>query len=136
MHSKSVRKTHSMPEPTPAIVEVDDIRLPSIRADLEQYGNARRLNDMCGECDGQLWSVDHNVVCEQCSTVIGGAHDTPSYQSTPDDFRLPRDTEDRSTHSNSERPRCVGGFPHTYDWVQSDEIDGVVIELDPEEFYQ
>lgn len=83
----------------------------------------------CPECEGTLWDLDNETVCGDCSIVLGSS--SHSSQSDWEYF-----FENRPEHWNSERPRCVGGFPWAYDWVRSSDIDGAVSDVDPAQFYR
>lgn len=107
--------------------------LPSINRDLRGRGDATRADGECSDCNGALWNVGRTeVICENCSVLVSSGNDVPWY-SKPE-LRL--DNDDRSTYNNSERRRCAGGFPHTYDWVKSSEIDDSVRDVNPSDFYK
>jgi len=82
----------------------------------------------CPECDGTLIEDDDDVYCNTCHVMPA------STRMHPDD---PWHTfgEQRPEYRNSTYRRCVGGFPGTYEWVRSADIDCTVRELDPHTFY-
>lgn len=99
-------------------VRTDD--LPSITRDLERDAGATRTGEECVECEGDLWRLQGDTICANCSIVIGSGS-VPGVT----DVRL---NGSRSTHSNSGTPRCIGGFPHAYDWGGDED--------NPESFYR
>jgi len=102
---------------------------PSIGDDLRAMG-ATVASGSCSECDGTLYNCDHEVVCANCSLVIGSDtdHDT---QSLWERFR-----DDRPGYHNSNHKRCPGGFPDSYDWVKREDIDQPVKKVNPDTFYK
>lgn len=84
----------------------------------------------CPECEGTIWDLGGELVCGECSIVLGSDREGDGLTEWDHFF------EDRPEHWNSEKPRCVGGFPWTYDWVGSDDVDGSVSSLNPENFYK
>lgn len=108
-----------------------DDSLPNIRDDLRDMGGTP-AEGTCSECNGVLYELEYEVVCSRCSVVLGsGGGRTGSEKSQWDHFQ-----EDRSTYHNSNKHRCVGGFPHVYEWTESDEVDQAIKQLHPTEFYK
>jgi hypothetical protein len=105
-----------------------DGTLPSIGSEIQSHGGTVTQGE-CAECDGTLYEYEHEVVCGNCSIVVGADTNT---QSTT---RWAEFNNDRPTYYNSNKPRCVGGFPDTYDWVKREDIDHPVRQLDPNKFY-
>lgn len=87
-------------------------------------------DEECPECEGPVWNNGSEKVCGDCSAVVSADPE----RRDPDEWEKFHD--DRPEHWNSEQKRCVGGFPWVYDWIRSDEIDSVVAEVDPENFYR
>ena len=88
----------------------------------------------CSNCDhGQLWSHDNEVVCDRCAIV----HDEEDRRRRARTISDPW-TRFRRTRGNynSGKKRCVGGYPHPYDWVESSDIDGSVSDVAATEFYR
>lgn len=106
-----------------------DDSLPSIRTDLRNMGGTV-ADGSCPDCDGVLYELEYEVVCSSCSIVIGS--DTREEKQTRwDAFRA-----DRPDYYHSSKKRCIGGFPNTYDWVEREDIDNPVKQLDPASFYK
>lgn len=95
----------------------------------------RQTESTCQQvgCPGTLWYRQNTLICDQCAASIdvnerrsrgylGGAWG--------------RFWADRSTYKESNRVRMVGGFLDPYDWVTSDEHDGVVSDLSGQDFYR
>ena len=103
--------------------------------DLKNEGYRRTESD-CHEddCEGQLWYDDHTLVCSECYLTID--LDRQRRQLTlgevPD---LYDGSVDPPTYNNSGRVRLPGGFP-IYEWINSDDIEGTVRDLEPENFYR
>lgn len=107
----------------------DGTTLPSIHDDL-RAGGGTVAQGLCPNCRGTLYDHDHEVICANCSTVIGA--DTSIEQQTPwEYFRA-----NRPTYHTSDKNRCLGGFPHVYDWVEREDIDRPIKRIDPETFYR
>lgn len=65
------------------------------------------------QCNGDLWKNHAERVCDRCSVVLG--------QDTRRKSQRQRRTEWEYFHAHREkyrsgRTRCVGGYPHAYDW--------------------
>jgi len=108
-----------------------DGTLPSIGDELRSMG-ATVSQGSCSECDGTLYDHEHEVICGNCSLVIGADTSSTTNRTT----RWEYFRSNRPTYRNSNRTRCVGGFPHPYDWVDRDDIDQPVKKLDPSNFYR
>lgn len=102
---------------------------PSIGDELRSMG-ATVADGNCSECDGTLFDYENEVICSNCSLVIGADTSTSSSKTSWDYFN-----ENRPRYYNSNRPRCIGGFPNTYDWVKREDIDHPVKEIEPTSFY-
>lgn len=115
----------------PATIEYvcDSNPLPMIKHELQAKG-ATEADDPCIECGATTYELDNEIICGNCSVVVDGTDTTESH-STWEQFWA-----HRSTYRNSGRIRCVGGFPHVHDWVTSDEIEGTVGDISPEQFYR
>lgn len=111
-----------------AIFETDE--LISIRSELEQ-SSAQPAGGYCPSCGGTLFEQGHEVVCSDCSLVLGNNNSGRSRTSLWDTH-----FEHRPRYHRSNRRICVGGFVQAYDWVSSDEHDGSVRSLDPSQFYK
>jgi len=109
----------------------DDSTLPSIESDLRDHG-ATRSGGTCSECDGVLYDYEHEVICENCSLVISA--DTSSSRDRTSHWTHFKNS--RPTYNNSKQKRCVGGFPHVYSWVKSEDIDQPISSVDPNSFYR
>jgi len=107
----------------------DDTSLPSIGDELRSQHGATVAPGTCAECNGTLYECEYEVVCGNCSVVVGSDTETESTS------RWAQFENDRPHYHNSKRARCVGGFPDTYDWVKSEDIDHPVRQLDPNKFY-
>lgn len=107
----------------------DGCTLPNIGNELRSMG-ATVSDGSCSECDGTLYDHKHEVVCANCSMVIGADTRTTNSKTSWDYFR-----ENRPKYHNSHHLRCVGGFPDSYDWVKREDIDHPVKHLEPTEFY-
>lgn len=107
-----------------------DDSLPSIHDDLMR-GGATVAVGSCSECDGTIYDNDDEVVCGNCSLVIGSDTARGSGPSPWEHFQ-----ENRPTYYNSNKQRCPGGFPDAYDWVEREDIDRPVKKIDPETFYR
>lgn len=108
----------------------------SIRSELRSSSQAREIGRECDldDCTGMLWNTGSHIVCESCFTIV--EQQTQHDPSDPwEQFRNNRD-EDYNKHSNSDEPRCVGGFPHVYDWVKRSDIDYSIAQVDPTSFYK
>lgn len=95
----------------------------------------QRTESKCKEddCDGLLWYSENMLVCDRCSASIDlEARRSASYTEDPWD----RYQDNPPTYRNSGRVRMPGGFLSGYDWLTSDDVDGVLSEVDPQEFYQ
>lgn len=90
---------------------------------LSSTPGTQKLNGRCKHCGGQLWQYDNDVVCEECSTVIGGDEHPVDLEDPWVVFRRNRRELDWN------RKRCVGGFPHAYSWNAANEEE-------PVEFYE
>ena len=101
--------------------------------DLSSVGY-RRTQSTCHEeeCDGTLWYDDHTLVCGQCSTAID--LDQRRRRVVVED-PWERYRRDPPRYHNSGIVRMPGGFLSAYNWVESDDIDGGVGSVNPEEFY-
>lgn len=106
-----------------------DDTLPSIGSELQSRGGTV-TQGTCSECDGTLYEYEHEVICGNCSIVVGA--DTSTTQSTT---RWEEFKNNRPQYHNSNKYRCVGGFPDTYDWVKREDIDHPVSKVDPNKFY-
>lgn len=97
----------------------------------------RRTESEChtDDCEGQLWYDSHTLVCDTChqTTDLDEQRRTFSLRD-PAVMHREQSREDRPTYENSGRVRLPGGFP-VYDWINSDDVDGTVSDLDPENFY-
>lgn len=101
---------------------------------LSEKGFTREESD-CPSCShGSLWSRRHEVVCERCATVFGG-EDRRQRRSVRRENPWEWFRENRGSY-RSGRKRCVGGYPHPYAWVTSDEISHAVADLAPGAFYK
>lgn len=113
-----------------AIAHVFDTdHLPSIADDLRRTGGTV-ANGSCPVCGGVLYDHEHEVVCSRCSLVVGSSIASES-QSPWDYFR-----DNRPDYYHSNKSRCVGGFPDSYDWVEREDLDRPVKKIDPELFYE
>lgn len=83
----------------------------------------------CPECDGNLQEVDGDTYCEDCSLIPSSS--TMQALSPWEYF-----AQERPTYRHSEKKRCVGGFPRTYDWVTSEEAETSVRDVQPSKFYK
>lgn len=92
--------------------------------------SASRTDGECPECEGTLYEADFDTFCGSCGLVISSSSSTDRISAWEYHRQNP------SEHWNSGRQRCIGGFPHAYDWVSSDEIDGPVDSIDPTQFYR
>lgn len=108
---------------------LDDVSLPPVGSELQQKG-ATATDRSCPSCNGTLYDADSEVVCGTCSLVIGAESHTHVSHTRWDVF-----DERRPQYRNSQRYRCVGGFPGPHDWVTSEDTDRTVRSLDPEVFY-
>lgn len=107
----------------------EEEQLPRIERELLNSGGMRTDNK-CPECSGTLCDIDNMLVCGNCSAVVDGSQGQ-SKKTKWDRFR-----ENRDTYYNSNVVRCLGGFPSVYEWVESDDIDGTVDEVEPLSFYK
>jgi hypothetical protein len=107
-----------------------NVGLPPIGDEIQAKGGTV-ADGTCAECGGVLYDYEFEVVCGNCSLVIGS--DT---KTTESDSPWQRFWDNRPTHTNSGDPRCVGGFPQQYDWVKREDIDRPVKKLDPDSFYR
>lgn len=108
---------------------LDDERLPYIGQDLRDTGG-ERSGGTCSECNGVLYDHENEVVCSGCSLVVSAETKEKNDVDLWQQFN-----NNRPEYFNSRKPRCVGGFPRAHDWVESDDIDGPVSELNAEDFY-
>lgn len=83
----------------------------------------------CPECDGTVWDLGDEQVCGKCSTV---ANSTRTERRSIWSYFF----ENRSEYDNSGNTRCVGGFPWVYEWVESEDIEGPVADVDATKFYR
>lgn len=84
--------------------------LPSLSVDIKNSSGATIASGECRSCKADLVRYDGDLVCSRCLTVFGGVVPTPSsdpWQSFWDD---------RSKYDQSKIIRCVGGYPHAYEW--------------------
>ena len=88
--------------------------LPNMRSYFSSIQSATRTGRECSECGGALWNVDKDIVCEECSAVLGGPNNRSN---TENDLRLPPKS-DRLEYGNSETPRCAGGYAE-YEWCNN-----------------
>jgi hypothetical protein len=107
-----------------------DDSLPTIHDELQSMGGTV-AEDTCNECNGTLYELEYEVVCGRCSMVLGSGSHSTSDKTQWDYFH-----ENRSTYHNSNKHRCVGGFPHVYEWTERDEVDQPIKKLHPDEFYK
>lgn len=112
-------------------IEHRESPLSPIRGELERSGEYTRTDQSCPAqaCSGQLWDKDGMLVCGTCSMIKDRASQTERGTDPWDSFR-----EYRPRYHNSNIRRLVGGFNH--EWIESDDVDGAVVDLDPEEFYR
>lgn len=106
-----------------------DPRLTPIWTDLRHEAGAVLADGRCSDCNGRLYRIDGDVVCGSCS-IVAESTSEPSDDDPWVSFR-----ESRSTYSTGVT-RCIGGYPHAYEWTESDEVDGAVTDIDPEDFYR
>jgi hypothetical protein len=122
------------PTQTPSVSLFDalSITLSPIDTDLREHGGQQK-DGSCPACKhGRLFDYDNQTICSNCSLVVGDTPDAPT-QSVSEWERF---WSQRPTYYQSGIKRCVGGFPRNYDWVEADDIDGSVEELDPDVFYE
>lgn len=95
----------------------------------------RQTESECHEddCEGKIWYDDHTLVCGSCSSAVD--LDQRRRSVTLDD-PWDRYRSDRPTYENSGRARMPGGFLSAYDWVSSDDIDGMVSSVSADSFYR
>lgn len=110
--------------------------LTPIEDELSDLNSFIQTGNECPEdgCSGVLWSGergtgDGSFICGSCSVLVGGSS-SPTEKYDP--WEMFRKNRPRYRHSN--RRRAVGGFRH--EWVESDEVDGSVDQVDPGSFYR
>lgn len=102
---------------------------PNIHSDLRD-GGTTVAQGSCSNCGGTLFDHNHEVICGNCSAVIGAE----TREQTPTRWEQFHANRPRYYHSHNKR--CLGGFPDSYDWVERDDIDHPVTEIEPENFYR
>lgn len=85
----------------------DFLDLPNIKNDLSKSGNSEKIEGECSDCGGQLWRVDYETVCENCS-LVAGSKSNENFNYLFD--LLPEKDEERAKHQNSGKIKCAGGF--------------------------
>lgn len=113
-------------------VERRESPLSPIRNELQADPRYVETDDDCpvDGCDGVIWKRRGLRLCEQCSSIDGGAHGRRTRRTSVwSEFET-----HRPTYRNSNTRRQVGGFPN-YEWVSSDDVDGSIGDLDPSDFY-
>lgn len=84
--------------------------------DLGSLPNTTVSDRECPDCDGTVWDHEDEDVCGNCSIIVGSKR--REYTDVWEHF-----FENRSDHWNSDKPRCVGGFPWAYDWIDDDDVN-------------
>jgi len=95
-----------------------------------------KTDSTCHFCGGTLWENDTHTLCEECDTSFGQDEVQRQYSrrtGKKDQWREFR--ENRPTYHNSGIPKCVGGFPDSYEWVKASEINKPVSSIRPDDFY-
>lgn len=101
----------------------------------------RRTERECPKevCDGALWYDSHELVCRDCAYVIDMAERRRRNRSMVTSTDTPWEdfwAERPEYFENDTVKKCVGGFLDAYDWMTSDETDGLVSDVDPTSFYR
>ena len=124
-----------MDTPTDDEASGDNTLVPGPMADELASDGYRRTGSECKEtdCEGLLWYSENMLVCDRCSASVDlEARRSASYTENPWD----RYHKDPPTYRNSDRVRMPGGFLSGYDWLSSDDVDGIISDVDAEEFYR
>lgn len=117
----------------------DEDELPVTPAEIANQMRSngyRQTESACDrdDCAGRLWYDSHTLVCAQCSQTVDMDRQRTSVRSV-DPWAEFRQTRERY-QNNREKFRVVGSYPSAYDWVRSNEIDGIVSDLNAEDFYR
>lgn len=115
--------------------EQEEIIIPGPMADDLASDGYRRTNSGCPEkeCEGLMWSSQNMLVCDTCSYSVDlEARRT----STRHDSPWERYRENPPRYHNSNKVRMPGGFPSAYEWVSSDDVDDVISNINPSDFYR
>lgn len=109
--------------------------LTPIRSELSSDTHYVETDDTCNVdgCSGSMWSGHGLKICDRCSTIKERSLSGKLTAELRED-RWNQFWEHRPTYHNGETLRQVGGFNH--EWVESDESDTPIVDLDPEEFYR
>lgn len=116
-------------------LEDDSPPTPGPLADDLASDGYRRTGSECKEsdCEGLLWYSENMLVCDRCSSSVDlEARRSASYTENPWD----RYQDSPPRYRNSGKVRMPGGFLSGYDWLNSDDVDGVISDVDPDEFYR
>jgi len=112
-------------------LEYSETLWTSIGDELQEMG-ATATTENCSHCGGVLFDYNNELICGNCSMVVGPASTTGSKTKS---LWVMFD-ENRPRYYNSNKRLCVGGFASTYDWVEREDVDRPIKKLDAESFYE